>query len=105
MTCVYRFPDQPLYRGADLAKGELWYLNVPGRQFSVRVTPKAARNQIRVEAGPEPLIRVYVTCVPEDGKATRAVVKLLAKAIGVAKSDLELVRGATARQKMFRIRG
>ena len=41
--------------------------------------------------------------VPEDGKANAAVIKLLAKALGVAKSRLVLVRGATSRDKLFRI--
>lgn len=72
-----------------------------GTRFSVRVTPKASRNRIAEE--PDGLIRVYVTTVPEDGKATAAVIKLLAKAIGVAKSDLVLVRGATDRVKVFQV--
>lgn len=72
-----------------------------GTRFSVRVTPKASRNRIAEE--PDGLIRVYVTTVPEDSKATAAVIKLLAKAIGVAKSDLVLVRGATDRVKVFQV--
>lgn len=49
------------------------------------------------------IYRVYVTAVPEDGKATKAVIALLAKHLGIAKSRLELVRGETARDKVFRI--
>ena len=71
-----------------------------GTEFSVRVTPKAARNAIVVEDG---TIRVYTTTVPEDGKATDAVIKLLAKSLGVAKSRLTLLRGATSRDKQFRL--
>ena len=37
------------------------------------------------------------------GKANRAVAELLARALGVAKSRLELVRGQTARDKVFRL--
>jgi hypothetical protein len=44
-----------------------------------------------------------VTVVPEDGKATAAVVKLLAKALGVAKTRLTLLRGETSRDKLFRL--
>jgi len=44
-----------------------------------------------------------VTVVPEGGKATAAVVTLLAKALGVAKSRLTLLRGATGRDKVFRL--
>ena len=50
-------------------------------------------------------LRAYVTTVPENGKANAAVLKLLSKALGVPKSRLELVRGATARDKLFRVRG
>ncbi len=84
---------------------ELNLLSAPGTSFEVKVTPKASRNAVKYEPGPPPLIRVYVTTVPEDGKANAAVIKLLAKAIGVAKSDLELVRGAAGRVKVFWVRG
>lgn len=46
-------------------------------------------------------IRVYVTTVPEGGKATRDVIKLLAAALGIPKSRLELRRGAKSRDKLF----
>ena len=79
---------------------DLSHLAVSGTEIALRVTPKASRNAI--VAGEEGL-RVYVTVVPEDGKANAAVVKLLAKALGVAKSRLVLVRGATSRDKVFRL--
>lgn len=69
--------------------------------LSVRVTPKASRNAVVVEEGQ--IVRVYVTTVPEGGKATKDVIKLLAKAMGRAKSTLTLVRGETSRDKVFRV--
>lgn len=72
----------------------------PGAEIAVRVTPRASRNAVTLEDG---RIRVTVTTVPEDGKANAAVVKLLAKALGVARSRLVLIRGATSRDKVFRI--
>lgn len=82
---------------------DLRHLAVPETRIPVRVTPKAAANRIAVDA--VGLIRVYVTTVPEGGKATAAVVQLLAKAIGIPKSRLELVRGETSREKLFRVLG
>ena len=79
---------------------DLSHLARTGAEISVRVTPKASRDRITVE---DDQIRVYVTTVPEDGKATAAVQKLLAKALGVAKTRLTLLRGATSRDKLFRI--
>ena len=79
---------------------DLSHLARTGAEISVRVTPKASRDRITVE---DDQIRVYVTTVPEDGKATAAVQKLLTKALGVAKTRLILLRGATSRDKVFRI--
>ncbi|SFX19570.1 hypothetical protein SAMN04244548_00430 [Paracoccus pantotrophus] len=79
---------------------DLSHLARPGAEIAVRVTPRASRNAVILD---REAIRVTVTVVPEDGKANAAVVKLLAKALGVAKSRLVLVRGATARDKLFRI--
>ena len=73
---------------------------VPGAPFAVRVTPRASRTKVEVQDG---TIRVHVTCVPEDGKANRAVAEALAAALGVAKTRLTLLRGATSRDKLFRL--
>ena len=83
-----------------MKKGELADLAVSGSDIAVRVTPKASRNALRLENGQ---IRIYVTTVPEGGKATKAVIKLLAKALGVAPGRLSLRRGATSRDKVFRL--
>jgi len=69
----------------------------------VRVQPKARRNEI-VEQ-PDGVFRVRVTAAPEGGEANRAVTALLAEAFGVAPSRISLVRGATSRDKLFRIEG
>lgn len=79
---------------------DLSHLALPGAEIAVRVTPRASRNAVLLDGE---TIRVLVTVVPEDGKANAAVVKLLAKAMGVAKSRLALLRGATARDKVFRL--
>lgn len=75
---------------------------MPGTMLAVRVTPKASRNAV-LRDGDD--LRVTVTTVPEGGKANAAVIKLLAKALGIPKSRLELVRGETSRDKQFRIIG
>lgn len=79
---------------------DLTALATPGTLIAIRVTPKAARNGVMVRDG---VIRVNVTAAPEDGKATAAAAKLLARAIGVPKSRLSLKRGATSRDKVFEV--
>lgn len=78
----------------------LSHLAVSGTTLSIRVTPKAARNAVLVRDG---IIRVNVTTVPEAGKANTAVIKLLAKALGIPKSHLTVVRGHTNRDKVIAI--
>ena len=71
----------------------------------IRVTPKASSNRIKKETlddGTE-ILRVYVTAVPEDGKANKAVIALLAKEWGVPKSSLEIIRGQTGKDKTVKI--
>ena len=58
----------------------LTHLAASGAEIAVRVTPRAARNAVLIKEGQ---IRIYVTTVPEGGKANAAVQKLLAKALGV----------------------
>jgi uncharacterized protein len=75
-----------------------------GRDFLVRVTPRAAQNKIEPGIKGISDLRAWVTVVPEDGKANKAVIKLMAKSLGVAKTRLELVRGANGRDKVFRVK-
>ena len=83
-----------------MTKDDLYNIARQGKPFEVIVTPKAARNYIRYDDGN---IRVYVTTVPENGKATVAVIKLLANAVGVPKSKLRLLRGTTSKRKLFQV--
>lgn len=77
----------------------------PQGRLSVRVTPNArsARIVIEPEATDGPRIKVWVTVPPEDGKANKAVIVLLAKALGLPKSALTVERGDTSRTKVIRV--
>lgn len=68
----------------------------------VRVQPGAARDEVL--GWREDALRVRVAAPPHDGRANQAVTRLLAAALGVAPSAVELVRGAAARDKLFRVR-
>ena len=68
--------------------------------FNVRVTPRARQNKV-VENGD--VLRVYTNAAPEKGKANAAVIELLAKHFGVAKSQIKIVRGDTTRDKFIEI--
>ncbi len=73
--------------------------------LTIRVTPKASRNAVKVEpqADGSVLYRVYVTTAAEDGKANKAVIELLAEFLDVRKSALVIVHGLTNRNKVIRV--
>jgi uncharacterized protein (TIGR00251 family) len=79
-----------------------------GIRLRLKVAPKAKRNGIGGwldEPDGSKALKVAVTVAPEDGKANAAVIALLAKEWGVAKSAISVVAGATDRRKIVEIRG
>jgi uncharacterized protein len=73
----------------------------PGTEFTIKVTPKARRNAVEPDGAGG--FRIWTTTAPENGKANAAVLALLADHLGMAKSRLEVVRGATSRAKVVRV--
>jgi uncharacterized protein (TIGR00251 family) len=71
--------------------------------LDLRVTPRASADRV----GPlvEGVLEVRVARPPADGEANRAVLKLVAGALGVAPSRLVLVAGERGRRKRVRIDG
>jgi uncharacterized protein len=70
---------------------------------SVRVQPRAARDEIAGERGGRLLVRLTVP--PVEGRANAALCRLLAKRLGIAKTGVTVVRGAAARDKEVRVEG
>lgn len=80
---------------------ENWQSRI-GKKFTVRVTTGASENKILVDEIKETLdIRVYVTAIPEHGKANKAVTKLLAKFLKIPASKLRIIHGEHHRMKTF----
>jgi uncharacterized protein YggU (UPF0235/DUF167 family) len=68
----------------------------------VRVKPGSRKGPL-VEVGDDGDLTVYVREPAVEGKATDAVVKLLANHLGVPRGRVELISGATSRVKRFRV--
>ncbi len=81
-----------------------WKVAISG-SVDVRVTPRASRERIEADLLPDGTwsLKVYVTCVPEDGKANAAVIAALAKALRLPKSAITITRGQTSRNKVVEI--
>ncbi len=74
-----------------------------GISFDVLVQPRASRPRLGPIHGDR--IKVAVPSPPVDGEANAAVVELIAKALGVARSAVEITAGQTSRRKTVRVRG
>jgi len=72
-----------------------------GVTFAVRVVPRASRNEIVGVQGDA--LKVRLTAPPVEGRANEVLVAFLAQRLGVRKSQVEIVAGATSRQKIIRV--
>ena len=71
--------------------------------FDVKVVPRASRDRVGPVVGDR--IKVSLTAPPVDGAANEALRALLAKALGVPRGQVEIVRGETGRRKTVRVLG
>ncbi len=71
--------------------------------MEARVQPKAKREGI--ELGADGTVLLRVAAPPEKGKANRACIELLARALRVPRGAVTLVRGERSRDKAFAIEG
>ena len=69
-------------------------------RLALRVTPGARAETLEIVGG---RLCLKVRAQPEDRKANAAVLALLAQALGIGVSHLEMLRGATSREKLVRI--
>lgn len=75
----------------------------PLATVAVRVAPRAARDEL---AGwRDGALRVRLTAPPVDDRANEALVRLLARALDVPRSRVELAAGGRGRNKIVRVRG
>ena len=74
-----------------------------GVLLSVKLQPRASRNEIVGPMGGE--LRIKVTAPPVDAAANEALVRLLAEHLGCPRHQVALVRGHTSRHKALKILG
>lgn len=77
-------------------------------RVAVRLTPRARADRLvgiaRLGDG-APILKVWVTAPPAEGRANDALLQLLAKEWGLARRDLAIVGGQKNRSKIVRIAG
>jgi uncharacterized protein (TIGR00251 family) len=75
-----------------------------GAAFTVRVVPKASKTEI-VGLMDDGALKIRLTAPPTDGKANKALIKFLAKVLGVKRDQIEIVAGHSGREKIISVIG
>ena len=92
-----------------MSSGALPWSGVPdGIVLTVRLTPKGGRDAIdgiETMADGRTVLKTRVRAAPSEGEANAALIKFLARSLGVALRAVELVAGDTARIKRLKISG
>ena len=87
---------------------EPWRYSTQGISVALRVTPRGGRDDIdgleRLANG-RTVVKVRVRAVAEGGGANRAVMELLAEALGVPKARVRILSGTTSRLKQVAVDG
>ena len=85
-----------------------WRETQHGLELHVRLTPRGGRDAleaIEVRDDGRSVLKARVRAAPEDGKANAALVKLVAREMGVSASSVRVSAGETARVKTLLVSG
>jgi uncharacterized protein (TIGR00251 family) len=74
-----------------------------GTLLSVKLQPRASKNEIGAPLGNE--LKIKVTAPPVDAAANQALVEFLAEKLGCSRGKVELLRGHTSRHKTIMLHG
>ncbi|MDR3459534.1 MAG: DUF167 domain-containing protein [Verrucomicrobiae bacterium] len=74
-----------------------------GTLLSVKLQPRASKNEIGEPLGDE--LKIKVTAPPVDAAANQALIELLADLLGCSRGKVELIRGQTSRHKTLMLHG
>lgn len=74
-----------------------------GVLLSVKLQPRASKNEIGEPLGDE--LKIKVTAPPVDAAANQALVELLAETLDCSRGKVELLRGHTSRHKTVLLHG
>ena len=82
--------------------------NSQGILLKVKLNPKAKQNNIAgllVDKDNNSILKINVTAAPENNKANKALIDLLAAKMGIAKSNFEIIAGKTSKNKKILVSG
>ena len=64
--------------------------------IKLKISPNASKNEI-IKSDTE--IKIKITAQPIENKANKALIEFLSKTLRIAKSNIEIVKGETSKEK------
>jgi len=82
-----------------LSSSVFWQKN--GKLYCyVKIYPNSRQNKISEE---ENMLKIYVTELPEKGKANQALIRILSKYYHISKTNINIIQGEKNRIKLLQI--
>ncbi|MFA6096568.1 MAG: DUF167 domain-containing protein [Candidatus Paceibacterota bacterium] len=87
-------------------------------KFRCKVITRSSRNEVvgidnlyRLDLGFKgrakddelPMLRIYLTAVPENGKANKKLVEVLSEAMDISRSRISIIKGEKSHEKVIEI--
>ena len=85
-----------------------WRYSTQGISVAVRVAPRSGRDEVdglETLADGRIVLKVRVRALADGGEANRAVIELIAKALGVPRARVRIRSGLTSRLKQIAVDG
>jgi len=85
-----------------------WRETKEGLALNIRLTPRGGRDAldgVETLADGRSVLKARVRAAPTEGEANAALVQLLAKELGLSRSQISIAAGATARLKTVSLEG
>jgi uncharacterized protein len=73
-----------------------------GIALTVKVQPRSSRKGLSVIGD---VLKVNLTAPPADGAANEQLIELLSEELGIRKSAIRIVKGASSRNKLIEVEG
>lgn len=71
-------------------------------KISVKVIPKSGRSELKFEGNS---LKVWLKSAPTEGKANEELVRILADKLDISRSEIEILRGFSSKNKSVDILG
>ena len=70
-------------------------------KYNIKIIPKSSQTEI-IEQNDD-FLKIKLKAVPEKGKANAELIKFLAKQFKTTKSNIQIIKGETSRNKIVEI--